>query len=208
MDPKPTVGISDYSAFSNNPIWYNDIKGDTLSWNLFNPFEVGDIFNKIANTFIKRQTSDGIYAIFSHGTKWSLLPSIAPRLGSPKSVVDYLAKTSKQFAKDMKEGKQITLLLYSCESAEGDHSLAEQISKKYENITVVGADGSIYYEHPKLPVVGKDVGYKTFKKGEVIATKVHAIHPVTDKITEGHTTIVEKSGENAGSYDDSPPSFK
>lgn len=207
LDPKPTVGISDYSAFSNNPIWFNDIKGDTLSWNLFNPWTT-DVFNKIANTFIKRQTSDGIYAIFSHGTKWALLPSVAPRLGGPKSVVEYLEKTSKQFAKDMKAGKQITILLYSCEAAEGDHGLAEQISKEYKNITVVAADGNIYYENPKLPVIGKDVGYKTFKNGEVISKKILAIHPVTDKITEGQNILVDKSGESAGSYDDSPPSFK
>ena len=29
LDPKPTVGISQYSAFSNNPISFIDIKGDT-----------------------------------------------------------------------------------------------------------------------------------------------------------------------------------
>ncbi len=35
IDPKPTIGISDYAAFANNPIWYNDEKGDTIfrpSW--------------------------------------------------------------------------------------------------------------------------------------------------------------------------------
>ena len=31
LDPKPSVGISQYSAFSNNPIWFSDPKGDTLS---------------------------------------------------------------------------------------------------------------------------------------------------------------------------------
>jgi len=30
LDPKPTIGVSDYSAFLNNPIWHNDVKGDTI----------------------------------------------------------------------------------------------------------------------------------------------------------------------------------
>jgi hypothetical protein len=30
LDPKPTIGISQYSAFNNNPIFNNDIKGDTI----------------------------------------------------------------------------------------------------------------------------------------------------------------------------------
>jgi hypothetical protein len=29
LDPKPTLGISQYSAFNNNPIWYNDPLGDS-----------------------------------------------------------------------------------------------------------------------------------------------------------------------------------
>jgi RHS repeat-associated protein len=29
LDPKPTVGISEYSVFNNNPVWYIDILGDT-----------------------------------------------------------------------------------------------------------------------------------------------------------------------------------
>ena len=32
LDPKPTVGISQYSTFANNPILFNDIKGDTFSF--------------------------------------------------------------------------------------------------------------------------------------------------------------------------------
>jgi len=30
LDPKPTVGISDYACFSNNPIYNSDVHGDTL----------------------------------------------------------------------------------------------------------------------------------------------------------------------------------
>ncbi len=29
LDPKPSVGISQYACFANNPIWYSDILGDT-----------------------------------------------------------------------------------------------------------------------------------------------------------------------------------
>jgi hypothetical protein len=30
IDPRPTVGISGYNTFGGNPIWFNDVKGDTL----------------------------------------------------------------------------------------------------------------------------------------------------------------------------------
>ena len=30
VDPKLTIGVSTYATFLNNPIWYNDIKGDTI----------------------------------------------------------------------------------------------------------------------------------------------------------------------------------
>lgn len=29
LDPKPRVGLSDYATFLNNPIWFNDVDGDT-----------------------------------------------------------------------------------------------------------------------------------------------------------------------------------
>lgn len=31
LDPKPTVGISQYSVFGGNPIWYSDMLGDSIS---------------------------------------------------------------------------------------------------------------------------------------------------------------------------------
>lgn len=30
LDPKPNISISPYSAFTNNPIWFSDVKGDTI----------------------------------------------------------------------------------------------------------------------------------------------------------------------------------
>jgi len=30
LDPKPQISISDYACFNNNPIWHNDILGDTV----------------------------------------------------------------------------------------------------------------------------------------------------------------------------------
>jgi hypothetical protein len=29
LDPKPTIGVSDYATFGNNPIWFFDVLGDT-----------------------------------------------------------------------------------------------------------------------------------------------------------------------------------
>src|SRR5690606_26059713 len=33
LDPKPQISISDYAAFGNNPIWYNDVLGDIKNKN-------------------------------------------------------------------------------------------------------------------------------------------------------------------------------
>lgn len=33
LDPKPTVGISDYACFANNPIWFTDVLGDSSVFN-------------------------------------------------------------------------------------------------------------------------------------------------------------------------------
>lgn len=30
LDPKPTIGISQYSTFNGNPIWFNDLHGDSV----------------------------------------------------------------------------------------------------------------------------------------------------------------------------------
>ena len=32
LDPKPTIGISEYACFKDNPIWFNDILGDTTDF--------------------------------------------------------------------------------------------------------------------------------------------------------------------------------
>jgi len=32
LDPKPTIGVSDYATFLNNPIWYNDPLGDKVEY--------------------------------------------------------------------------------------------------------------------------------------------------------------------------------
>lgn len=35
VDPKPNPSFSSYSAFANNPIWYNDVLGDTAKYGSF-----------------------------------------------------------------------------------------------------------------------------------------------------------------------------
>jgi hypothetical protein len=50
VDPKPVVGLSQYSAFANNPVLYNDIKGDTVGISLF---KKDDSFHKQAKDHLK-----------------------------------------------------------------------------------------------------------------------------------------------------------
>jgi hypothetical protein len=38
VDPKPNVSISPYAAFANNPIWFIDVKGDTIELIIGKPY--------------------------------------------------------------------------------------------------------------------------------------------------------------------------
>lgn len=72
MDPKPTIGVSPYAAFRNNPIWFNDPLGDTLS----NPQLVDAL--KIANTEVRnRLIHDDGKGFYNEGATKSLGKAIA-----------------------------------------------------------------------------------------------------------------------------------
>jgi hypothetical protein len=52
LDPKPTVGISDYACFGNNPIYATDVAGSNTNTPITNP-EIGDVDPNTGGTFTK-----------------------------------------------------------------------------------------------------------------------------------------------------------
>jgi len=57
IDPKPTIGVSSYATFFNNPILRFDILGDTAS-----PHEAAQMSNDSYNRFSARKKIDGSWA--------------------------------------------------------------------------------------------------------------------------------------------------
>ena len=60
LDSKPTVGISLYSAFNNNPIWHSDLLGDT-AWpikNQWNEKYIKQFRSELKNTLKALNNSD------------------------------------------------------------------------------------------------------------------------------------------------------
>ena len=79
----------------------------------------------------------------------------------------------------MKEEKQITLILYTCHTGEGEDNLAKQISKQYKNITVIAGDGSVTYgiENGKPAIIGVNNhegtgGFIKYDDGNKISKKI------------------------------------
>jgi hypothetical protein len=59
LDPKPIPGVSEYSVFNNNPIWYSDPLGDTLSNpQLLDALKIG--YNTVQSHLDKRTFNIGI----------------------------------------------------------------------------------------------------------------------------------------------------
>ena len=56
IDPKPNINFSPYSTFEDNPIWHNDIKGDTTGGPGPTPVQTGtsSYYIKRAWDFVKR----------------------------------------------------------------------------------------------------------------------------------------------------------
>jgi hypothetical protein len=160
------VGLSHYSAFANNPVLYNDIKGDTVGISLF---KKDDSFHKQAKDHLKDAGKvDGVYAVYAHGNPQLIMNNNTGKgLESPGSVINELGKSDPtgSLIKAIDNKDAITLILYSCNTGtntyidkdaqyqlrEYDQSIAEKIHKEYENINVVAPVGYENYNTGKGP---------------------------------------------------------
>jgi hypothetical protein len=165
LDPKPTVGLSDYACFANNPIWFNDVLGDTVIVNLFGKDD-DQKFHDVANTALKypdKQTDDGVFMVFGHsnsgGIQYVDKNGKTQLATTPEEFNIIMSERSPTWDDDIKYGKKIVLNLKTCNSASKEYvthdgkvikrenPIADRISgwKGAKNMTVIAPDGYCAY---------------------------------------------------------------
>jgi RHS repeat-associated protein len=107
-----------------------------------------NVFNKEFKRYAWTE-GDGVFRVYGHGwlsLLWDDTGAKDEKVYSPKIFNDKMSKKSASWAKAMKEHKEITLVLYVCSSGSPNgKSIAQKISKTYDNITVIAFDGYVMY---------------------------------------------------------------
>lgn len=195
LDPKPVVELSQYCTFSNNPVWFNDVKGDTVGINMF---KKEDSFHKQAKSHLKNaEKVDGIYTVYAHGNPNVIMNSnTGEALTEPKDIVNELGKLDPTgtLLKAINDKVAVKLILYSCNTGtktyidkdagyqlrEYDQSVAEKIMEAYPGVEVVAPVGYQNYNTGQGPsyvtkytplgertVLKPDEAYETFSPNRV-----------------------------------------
>lgn len=162
QDPKPNPSISNYAAFANNPIWFSDPLGDTITVDLFDKTKDGATFHDVANTAVSKQTNDGVFMVYAHshsgGIQYTDKKGNLQLAQTAEEFNTVMSERSPEYKQALKDGKQIVLKLYSCNAASEEYvahdgrvikrenTIAEKISVGLPaNSTVVAADGYVWY---------------------------------------------------------------
>jgi hypothetical protein len=193
VDPKSSYSVSVYACFANNPIWYNDVKGDTIGISFFVDRD-GQKFIRLANESVHRQQfNDGVFVIYSHGYPGGIKTGDNTWTLNPEELINELARRSPEWQRAMQDGKKVTLVLMSCYTGTTDAIVhrektgeevavnvavpfAQRIADVRPNITVKAPTGVVLYgvntktKQPeffgiRLPG-GKPGILKTFKAGD------------------------------------------
>jgi RHS repeat-associated protein len=162
VDPKPNTSISMYATFANNPIWFSDPMGDTISINLFNQAKDSETFHNVANSAVSNQMDDGVFIVFAHshsgGIEYTDADGNVKMAKSAEEFNNIISERSPEYKQALKEGKEIVLKLYSCNAAaeeyvarngkvvKRDNTIAEKISMSLPgNSTVTAANGYVNF---------------------------------------------------------------
>jgi len=153
--------ISPYTYCANNPLKFVDPDG-MMYEKPIKLFGADDkvMFHKVADEF-EYEVGDGIFYVFAHslsiGIQYTDNEGKIQIAFTPEEVKRLLCERSPEFRQAMEKNKKITLIILGCNTTsnsyvqkngvllETDKTISEQITKKYSNITVLGADGKVVY---------------------------------------------------------------
>ncbi len=189
--------------FTNNPIWFSDIKLDTIGVNLLR----NDASLKYAGNNIKNQVNDGVFVVFAHANPNGIQYEVNGKMFLAKSAEEFniiMSQESTEWQTAMKDGTKINLVVYGCNAASNefydnhfthkiittDVTIAQKISIflsiKNKNSLVVAGDGYAVFKNEGNRFVGfrqsesKDSpnngkgGFVTIKNGKKIFKKQYA----------------------------------
>jgi hypothetical protein len=224
VDPKPNISISPYAAFANNPIIFSDYKGDTIKVSFFNKASKKPFFAKQFTKYLnKNQKNDGVYFLGGHGApngiQYEDSKGMEDLLVTAEDIINKISSLNEQFAQDIKDQKNITLILGSCLTGltptNGvDVSIAQQIRDKYKFITVVAPNDFVSYSDYSLkkglPMTTNGGKYTTFNatlKTHSNSEKIYdAIKGLLNKIgslfSKKSSETTSKSKKESNSSDD------
>ncbi len=165
-DPKPNASLSVYSCFANNPIFYNDVDGDTVGINLFSKKSNKKEYKAAVALLAKLDgKNDGVFVVYGHGHNKGV--EYADKNDNVQAVFDakgfdiVLTEKSNEWRDDRKEKKKMTLILYTCNADAKNYThvykdgtkrnfpvkvtYAEKLAEYLTNVTLTAANGNVLF---------------------------------------------------------------
>jgi RHS repeat-associated protein len=147
-------GVSAFAYCANNPVMFIDPDGrEKLIF-----FDSKKENDRIISQGAEKYKDDGAIHIFAHGSSKGFTANVegkSVRVTNAKQLDKFLSVHSKTW-QNRKEGEDVTIVLHSCRTGEGNNSFAQNISKDMDGVTVIAPDQRVY-----IPASGELGTYKT-----------------------------------------------
>ena len=135
-------GVGSYVYCYNNPVKFVDPDGREVLIFLDKNKEEDKTIIQGANNY----PDDGAIHLFAHGSSKGISVVVDGKIKlirNPKRLDEFLSSNSSIW-KEKKRGDNVTLILHSCRTGEGDDSFAQNVSKDLD-VKVVAPDQRVYF---------------------------------------------------------------